>query len=114
MPGLFITFTTMSLDVTPISSIAEAWTATVAMVTKALPSDEQKLEYFKLHYQLRYVKLRIKIEERIYSQIVKDNPKMLAYSTIVNYVNWDDANLPQSEQDSLVKVLCGRFGITVT
>ena len=102
----------MSLDPTPISAIAGAVQSVVAMITKVLPTNEQELAYFQLHYPLKYQRLRIHIENRIFDQIIKDKPKILNEQTIINYVNWDDSDLPEAEQNSLVQILLDRFNLT--
>jgi hypothetical protein len=106
----------MSLDPTPISAIASAWDATMALIAKILPSDAQRLAAFQMRYPLRYAKIRIKIENRIYNQIAHDcrldRMKVLNKALIVDYVEFDNPELPQSEKASLVNILCDRFRVS--
>jgi len=104
----------MTVDPTPISAIASAWDATVALVSKALPSDEQRLAAFKLRFPLRYQRVRERIETRIYNQIKtdcrRDRTKIINKALIVDYVNFDNDDLATSEKESLVNILTNRFG----
>lgn len=44
-----------------IESIADAVTATMAMITKSLPSDEERLLRFKLKYPKKYMRVKMQI-----------------------------------------------------
>jgi hypothetical protein len=44
-----------------VESIADAITATMAMITKSLPSDEERLLRFKLKYPKRYMRVKMQI-----------------------------------------------------
>ena len=101
------------MDPTPISAVAAAWQATMAMVTRALPSDEQRLVAFQLRYPKRYARLRIWIENRIYKQICSEVRRTpVTYEIIANYVDWDNSELSATEQNSLIAVLCDRFNVS--
>ena len=100
-----------SIDITPVSSIATAWDATMAVVLKALPTDEMRLEALKRRKPLLYALTRIRVEHRIYNQIRKENKTPVTESIIIDFVNWDNEDLPDKEKEDLVKVLKHRFQI---
>lgn len=44
-----------------IESIADAVTATMSMITKSLPSDEERLQRFKLKYPKKYMRVKMQV-----------------------------------------------------
>lgn len=100
------------LDITGISEIATAWDATMAMITKALPTDEMRLEALKRRRPWRYAQTRMMIERRIFRQIRKEAVGPITDKVILDFVNWDNADLPDTEKQLLVKLLSHRFGVT--
>jgi len=100
----------MNVDVAPaITAVANAYTATVAMVMGVLPSKEQQLEAFKLRTPLIYQRVRVKTEKRIWRQIKLECKMPVSKEIVWDYVKWDVKDLPEDEKQDLLSVLVARF-----
>jgi hypothetical protein len=93
-----------------ISAISTFGTALASMLQSTLPSSQQRLEAFRVRYPILYLKVRHRIENRIYSYL-KANFNPVSEAAIVDEVKWDSGDLPQAEQDNLVVVLSLRFNL---
>jgi hypothetical protein len=101
----------MSLDPTPISAVSDAAGKLFDLVRLSLPSDAVRLQQFKDREPLRYLRIRHRVEMKMYKQILHETKPPVTGEEIGDFVKWDETPLPQSEKDDLVAVLKIRFNI---
>jgi len=85
----------------PIAEAVLAFgTALSTTITKALPSDEERLQRLKLHYPLLYFKTKMTIHRRAF-RYMRHHREV----SITEYVNFVGGGLTQEEKDALKNML---------
>lgn len=84
----------------PITGIANAATAVVTMISGVLPTEEERLNYFKLHFPIRYARIRKRLLVNAFHYLKHHNG--VDVDTYINFVNGD---LSVEDRASVAEIL---------
>lgn len=78
--------------------------AILALITKALPSDQQKIDSFKARYPKIYLRTKISILKQMFRYMKHHNPK-----TIEDFVSFVGGEFTSDEKQSIINMLHAEF-----
>lgn len=85
----------------PISAIADAVSAVSNLITKSLPSDEERLQRLKLNYPRIYARIRLHILKQGYRYLKHHNG--VSIDDYVKFVNGNLSDANKTELESILK-----------
>lgn len=84
----------------PVSAIADAVSAVSNLITKSLPSDEERLQRLKLNYPRIYARIRLHILKQGYRYLKHHNGV-----SVDDYVKFVNGDLSEDEKANVAAIL---------